>query len=244
MAIRFLPEIRESGGDPGATGGLPASAPSGPGHWRASRQWHPVIGLGIALGLALICGLAAAEPPKPRAWDFEADRPGAIAAGFVAAEGRWEVVADGANRVLAQRASNPDDTFNVALAAGTDYGDLDLSVKLKAVAGELDRGGGLVWRAKDARNYYIARYNPLEDNFRVYKVEDGKRTQFESANVPGDAAWHTLRVTMVGDRIRCLLDGKALLDVADGTFPGAGKVGLWSKSDARTYFDDLSVAAP
>ncbi len=191
----------------------------------------------LALGLTLACGFAGAAEPAPKP-------PGAIAAGFVAAEGRWEVVADGANRVLAQRASNPDDTFNVALAGDTNYQDVDLSVKLKAVAGEVDRGGGLVWRAKDAKDYYIARYNPLEDNFRVYKVEGGKRTQFQDAKVPGDAAWHTLRVTMVGDRIRCMLDGKPLLDVADRTFPAAGKVGLWSKSDARTYFDDLNVTGP
>ena len=236
MAMRFLIER-------GATGGLPASA-SNAGHWRASRQWHPMRFMGIALGLVLAGGRAIGGTTEPSVWDFEADRPGAIARGFVAAEGRWEVADDGGNRVLAQRASNPDDTFNVVLADDTRAKDVDLSVRLKAVAGELDRGGGLVWRAKDAKNYYIARYNPLEGNFRVYKVEDGTRTQFQSAEVPGDLAWHTLRVRMAGDRIRCDLDGKTLLEATDGTFPGAGKVGLWSKSDARTYFDDLKLTEP
>ena len=99
--------------------------------------------------------------------------------GVHAEVGSWEVAQDGDNHVLAQKARNDDDTFNVALVAKTSYKDLDLSVRLRAVAGELDRGGGLVWRAKDKKNYYIARYNPLEDNFRVYKVEDGKRTQFD-----------------------------------------------------------------
>ena len=75
-----------------------------------------------------------------------------------------------------QKAKNDDATFNVALSRARSYKDLDLSVRLKAVAGEVDRGGGVVWRAKDKNNYYICRYNPLEDNFRVYKVEDGKRT--------------------------------------------------------------------
>ena len=129
----------------------------------------------------------------------------------------------------------------MALVDGTSYGDLDLSVRLRAVAGEVDRGGGLVWRARDAKNYYIARYNPLEDNFRVYKVQDGKRTQFQSAKVPGDEAWHVLRVTMVGTRITCRLDGQSLLEVEDSTFPAAGMIGLWSKADAQSYFDDLTV---
>ena len=113
---------------------------------------------------------------------------------------------------------------------------------MRAVAGEVDRGGGLIWRARDAKNYYIARYNPLEDNFRVYKVQDGKRTQFQSAKVPGDEAWHTLRVTMAGPRITCRLDGKTLLEVEDATLPDAGMIGLWSKADAQSYFDDLTVS--
>ena len=168
-------------------------------------------------------GFAAAEGSRlDRTWDFAADEPGTIARGFKGAVGDWAVAVEGDNRVLVQKAKNDDATFNVALAEGTSYKDLDLSVRLRAVAGEVDRGGGLVWRALDARNYYIARYNPLEDNFRVYKVQDGKRTQFQSAKVPGDEAWHTLQVTMVGPRIVCRLDGKTLLEVEDSTFPNPG----------------------
>jgi hypothetical protein len=179
----------------------------------------------------------------PQTWSFEKDEPGTIAKGFTGKVGKWEVVATSEGRVLAQKAENPDATFNVALVSGTSAKDLDLSVRLKPVAGKEDRGGGLVWRAKDAKNYYIARYNPLEDNFRVYKVENGKRTQFASAKVPGDAKWHTLRITMFDDKITCYLDGSKHLEVVDKTFPLHGMVGLWSKSDARTYFDDLAYAA-
>jgi hypothetical protein len=175
-----------------------------------------------------------------KTWDFEKDEPGKIANGFTNEVGTWEVANDGDNHVLYQKAKNDDATFNVALVSGTSYKDLDLSVKLKAVAGEIDRGGGLVWRAKDAKNYYIARYNPLEDNYRVYKVEDGKRTLFNGEKVPGDEKWHTLRVTMVGPKITCYFDGKRYLEAEDATFPGAGMVGLWSKADAQSYFDDLS----
>lgn len=189
---------------------------------------------------ALALGLA---PPKSRTWDFDADRPNRIADGFTNESGTWVVrPAEGKNLVLAQTAESDDATFNVALASGTSYKDLDLSVRLKAVAGKNDRGGGLVWRAKDAKNYYIARYNPLEDNFRVYKVEAGKRTMFADAKVPGDTAWHTLRVTMSGPKIACYLDGKKYLDADDSTFPDAGRIGVWSKSDAQSYFDDLTVS--
>jgi hypothetical protein len=182
----------------------------------------------------------AAEATK-RTWDFEHDEPGKIAKGFTNEVGRWEVVNDGGNHVLHQRAKNEDAVFNLALVEQTGFKDIDLSVRLRAVAGEVDRGGGLVWRAKDAKNYYIARYNPLEDNYRVYKVQDGKRTQFQSAKIPGDDKWHTLRVTMSGAKIACYFDGQKHLEVEDTTFPDEGKIGLWSKADAQSYFDDLTV---
>ncbi len=191
---------------------------------------------------ALIAAASVAGEGKKQTWDFEADPPGAIARGFTDEVGQWEVALDGSNHVLYQKARNDDDTFNVALAAGTSYRDVDLSVKLRAVAGDLDRGGGVVWRAKDRKNYYIARYNPLEDNFRVYKVVDGKRTQFASARTPGDEKWHTLRVTMAGPKITCYLDGQKHLEAEDATFPEAGMIGLWSKADAHSYFDDLSAS--
>ncbi len=142
----------------------------------------------------------------------------------------------------AERAENENRVFNVALVEGTNYKDLDLSVRLKAIAGKNDQGGGLVWRAKDTHNYYIARYNPLEDNLRVYKVENGKRTQLDHADVPGNREWHTLRITMSGREILGNLDGKKFLVAEDSTFPDAGKIGLWSKSDAQSYFDDLTVS--
>jgi hypothetical protein len=204
---------------------------------------------GLVIALLVFTALAATLHGRPassagnaaKVWNFESDEPGKIARGFTGAVGHWEVVRDGENQVLAQKAKNGDDTFNIVLVDGTQLADLDLSVRMKAVAGDLDRGGGLVWRAKDKENYYIARYNPLEDNFRVYKVQAGKRTQFQSAKAPGDTKWHTLRITMTGAKIACYLDGTKRLEVEDATFPEAGKIGLWSKADAQSYFDDLSV---
>ena len=198
-----------------------------------------IFGLVVAAGV-LTRGVVGAEETA-RLWDFERDTTGAIARGFVGEVGRWEVVEIPEGRALAQKAVNPDATFNVALVAGTSARDLDLSVRLRPVAGKEDQGGGLVWRVKDARNYYIARYNPLEENFRVYKVVDGVRTMFQDAKTPSAEGWRTVRVVMTGDHIECSLDGKKLLDVRDATFPDAGRVGLWSKSDAQTYFDDLTL---
>jgi hypothetical protein len=196
--------------------------------------------LPIALGIAVLS--AAAGPGGKKSWTFESDEPGKIAKGFTNEVGQWEIVKDGANHVLFQKAKSDDAIFNVALVEDTSFKDVDLSVRLRAVAGEVDRGGGLVWRAKDKNNYYIARFNPLEDNFRVYKVENGKRTQFKSAKVTGDEKWHTLRVTMTGPKIVCYLDGTKYLEADDATFPGPGKIGIWSKADAQSYFDDLGVA--
>jgi Domain of Unknown Function (DUF1080) len=191
---------------------------------------------------AIIAGMAKGGPATKRVWDFEKDQPGQRAKGFTNEAGLWEVAKDGDNHVLHQKAKNEDATFNVALVEGTSYKDIDLSVKLRAVAGEVDRGGGVVWRAKDKSNYYICRYNPLEDNFRVYKVVDGKRTMFKSARTPGDEKWHSLRVTMVGAKITCHLDGQQYLEAEDTTFREAGMIGLWSKADAQSYFDDLTAS--
>jgi hypothetical protein len=202
-----------------------------------------IVLVSVVLAIPLLQGretLRAADA-KRMSWGFDWDEPGKIAKGFTAEVGTWEVVADGQNQVLAQKAKNPDDTFNVALVSDAHFRDVDISVRLRAVEGELDQGGGVVWRARDKDNYYIARYNPLEDNFRVYKVEKGKRTQFRSADVPGDRQWHMLRVTMTGSRITCYLDGKKHLEADDSTFPEAGRIGLWSKADARSYFDDLTA---
>src|SRR5487761_1344326 len=193
--------------------------------------------------LALAClqaGTLAAEEAT-KTWKFEDDTPGAAAGGFHEEAGEWKVVQHDGGKVLFQKAKNPDDTFNVVLVDGLAAKDLDLSVRFKAVGGEYDQGGGLMWRAKDKDNYYICRYNPLEDNFRVYHVIGGKRTMLKSASIRHGDAWHTLRVTMRGDQIECYYDGQRRLQVQDATFSDAGRIGLWSKADAQTYFDDLTA---
>lgn len=193
---------------------------------------------------ALAASLALAIAGGPRTWDFEHETPGEIARGFTNEVGRWRVAVEDGNKVLAQLAENDDQVYNVTLISGTEIKDVDLTVKVEARAGKIDQGGGLVWRARDKDNYYVARYNPLEDNVRVYKVENGKRTQLDHADAPGDRGWHTLRITMKGREILGYLDGKRLLVAEDSTFPEAGRIGLWSKADAQTYFDALTIATP
>lgn len=181
---------------------------------------------------------------EPRTWTFEDAPLGAVPPGMLPASGRWAVVEgdESSGRAVAQLAESGRRTFNVLLAEGVSARDLRLRVRLRAREGRIDQGGGLVWRARDGRNYYIARWNPLEDNFRVYKVVNGRRKMLESADVRLDpTAWHTLEVEQRGDRMLCSLDGEALLEARDDTFREAGTIGLWTKADARTWFDDLEL---
>ena len=201
------------------------------------RSWKMLALASMMAGLSAQAGAAA-----KKTWTFEGDTPGAIAGGFTVGAGDWKVVTTDEGKALAQLAESPNSDFNVTLVDGTNARDVDLSVKVRAVAGKNDQGGGLVWRARDARNYYVARYNHKEDNFRVYKVVDGVRSSpLQNADVRHHEGWTVVRVTMRDDHVECFLDGKKYLDVTDSTFPGAGKIGVWSKSDARSQFDDLSL---
>jgi hypothetical protein len=193
----------------------------------------------VILGLIPVPVLQGQE--TKRIWKFDEETTGQIAKGFVGEVGTWTVVDSDQGKALAQSAKNANSVFNITLATDTNAKDVDLSVRMKAVAGETDQGGGLVWRAKDAKNYYLARYNPLEDNYRLYKVVDGKRTLIQNADITHTEGWHTLRVTMSGDQMTCYYDGKKYLEGKEDTFPEAGKIGLWSKADAQSQFDDLTL---
>ncbi len=208
----------------------------------------------VTLLVALAGTVLAAAEDGPRTFRFKKEEVGKVPTGWRAdktgkGEGSvWKIVADdtspsGTGLVLAQTAEGPGPLFNLCVAEDTNARDVEVGVAFKAVAGEKDQGGGLVWRYRDANNYYLARMNPLEDNLRVYKVVAGKRTQLgtkEGLKVPV-GEWHTLKVRQVGDQIDCHLDGRKYLEVSDATFPKAGKVGLWTKADARTRFDGCQM---
>ena len=179
---------------------------------------------------------AVGQPPK----GFEFGRTGQ------GRQGKWVVqsVADAPSggNVLAQiDADGTDYRFPVAFA-GPEFKDLQLSVKCKPVSGKVDQACGLVFRLKDADNYYVIRANALEDNVRLYHVVKGKRVQFAGWNGKvATGTWHELAVTAVGDHFEASFDGKKIIDAHDKTFGAAGKFGLWTKADSVTYFDELKA---
>jgi hypothetical protein len=200
----------------------------------------------LAAGLMVLLGVGTAYAATTH-WSFDQEAKGQIAPGWRNESGTWQVVADPSApskpNVLGQVASNHSGGyFNVVVANEPTLTDVSISVRSRAVAGREDQGGGPVWRYRDLRNYYIARHNNLEDNYRVYKVVNGRRIQLGSAPVSAPTGtWHELKVTMTGNHIQCFFDGKKHLDVQDDTFKGSGKVGLWTKADAQTHFDNFKV---
>ena len=160
--------------------------------------------------------------------------------------GKWVVMADptapSKPNVLAQTSKeNPGYHFNVAVAEKTNFSNVEIELKFKAIDGQEDQGGGPVWRYQDADNYYVCRANPLESNYRFYKVVNGNRKQLATVRVEiPSKVWHSLKVKNVGNHIQCWYDGKLYLDTLDDTFK-SGKVGLWTKADAVTWFDDFKV---
>ncbi len=213
---------------------------------------HPrVLQLPILLALAVA---ACAEPPTAaddaRPSGFTAattigdPRAGATTVGGIA---RWRVV-EGAGAPAGKRViqlfetKNRGEVFNLLLRDLPAPADVAIAVRLRADAGFDDRGGGLVWRAKDEQSYYLCRWNPLEKNLRAYCVKEGRRIQLQSVSIEADpAAWHDLSVTMKGRVIEVAFDGRPAISCSDLTCAEAGRVGLWTKADARSSFDDLRV---
>jgi hypothetical protein len=160
--------------------------------------------------------------------------------------GDWKVVktpqALSPPHVLAQlRDKGAEHNYNVILVEDTNAADVELSVSFLPISGKHDMGGGLIWRAKDDRNYYLTRANPLEQNIRVYHVVKGVRKMLNNHDEIIDVRkWHRLQVVTHGCRIRVFYDDKPIFDLCDDTFK-EGRIGLWSKSDAVTYFDDLNL---
>ena len=144
--------------------------------------------------------------------------------------------------MLAQlMAKGAEHAYKVMLIRDVTASDLNLEVSFLPIQGQADMGGGLIWRAADDRNYYLARANPLEQNIRVYRIVNGVRHLLQNFNQTIDVKqWRTLRVMHRGCQITIFYDDKQAFDLCDKTFH-AGMIGLWTKSDAVTYFDDLQV---
>src|SRR5947207_14987719 len=135
-------------------------------------------------------------------------------------------------------------TFPVCFKNDTSLKDGFVEVKFKPVAGKEDQAGGVIWRVQDANNYYIARANALENNVTIYYTIRGKRIEKKRANIKvASSAWHTLRVDFSGNRFTVTFDGKKAIEWDDDTFKNAGKVGVWTKADSITEFDDFTYAS-
>lgn len=140
-------------------------------------------------------------------------------------------------------------TFPLALKNGTRIQDGFIEVRFKAIAGSEDRAAGLVWRAKDADNYYVVRANALEDNVVLYKTIKGVRSALDVVGRKGgygvkvsvpSGQWHALRCEFAGTRFKVTYDGKPMFEVEDASIRAAGMIGLWTKADSVTVFDDLT----
>ena len=160
---------------------------------------------------------------------------------------KWTVEKDdGSGTVLKQSGKA---TYPLALREGTNVRDGFVEVKFKPISGSEDRAGGIVWRARDANNYYVVRANALEDNVVLYKTVNGVRSSLDLVGKKGGygvktavpaSQWHTLRVEFAGPRFEVVFNGKSLFAVEDATFPEAGMVGLWTKADSVTVFSGFT----
>jgi hypothetical protein len=207
-----------------------------------------------ALQLVLGAVVTRAETAVPAlVWNFDREQPGTLPNEFSIGTlfdgrpaGDWQVLATDRAKsppyVLAQlMAKGAEHAYKITLVKDIVASDLNLEVSFLPIQGRADMGGGLIWRAADDRNYYLARANPLEQNIRVYRVVKGVRHLLENFNQTITVKqWHTLRVTHQGCRVNIFYDDKQVFDLCDKTFH-TGMIGLWTKSDAVTYFDDLQL---
>ena len=182
--------------------------------------------------------------------NFDNDKPGGLPAGWSAGvTGRgtpkWVVEPDASApskpHVLKQSGSG---TFPYCVVKQSSLANGYVEVKFKALSGREDQAGGVVWRWKDGDNYYVARANALENNVSLYYTENGSRKtiKYVDAPVPGNV-WHTLRVEFAGPAIKVMLNGKTYIEVKDLHITGRGAVGVWTKADSVTAFDDFAFGA-
>ena len=212
-----------------------------------NRSW--IFLAGIFAASVLVGTVARAEASKEVVIGFEKEEVGKPPAGWTAAqtgEGvvKWTVVQDDTApskpNVLKQ---SGEATYPVCIKNDASLKDGFVEVKFKTVSGDEDQAGGVIWRAKDSDNYYITRANALEDNVTIYHTIKGQRVAFKSVNYKvKSGVWHTLRVDFQENHFTVTFDGEKVIDATDDSFSNAGKVGVWTKADSVTLFDDFSYS--
>src|SRR5438093_2598597 len=196
---------------------------------------------GVTRGAPALAGVTEIKVPDNVPEEkFDFDTQGIE--GWTTVDGQWAVEemagAPSGKKVLVQRATKNE--FNIIVAPPGPFTDVDVSMKFRPISGREDASGGIVFRFADGK-YYVIRANALEDNFRLYYYDRGRR-QLASASVKAPALdqWHAVRVVALGDHFQGWLNGKLLLEHRDTRFR-SGRVGLWTKADSITAFDDLTI---
>jgi hypothetical protein len=200
----------------------------------------------LALILSTLASVAAMTTTHAETFSFDRDATGVLPAGWragVTGRGspKWSVEADTSApskpNVLRQAGSG---TFPWCVRPDVSLADGYVEVRFKPLSGREDQAGGVVWRWKDGDNYYVARANALENNVSLYYTAGGRRNtiKYVDAPVPGNV-WHALRVEFSGKKIRVALDGKTYIETDDDHIAGPGAVGVWTKADSVTSFDDF-----
>jgi hypothetical protein len=192
-------------------------------------------------------GDVPAEKGRAYRWSFDDAVADALPADFIPVLGNWKVEKDdaapSAPNVLRQSGQYKDPDFPRIVVKDLTFTDLTLRVRCRPEAGGIDRACGLMFRLKDSDNYYITRANALEGNVRLYHVVNGDREQFANADLNVTASeWHTLEAIAHGSSFTIKWDGVAVINASDSTF-AKGKIGLWTKADSITAFDDLEATA-
>jgi hypothetical protein len=197
-----------------------------------------------------VASVFAASAAVAETINFDQDPPGRLPSTWkqgVTGRGAalWTVRADNSApskpHVLQQSATG---AFPWCVLSGTSIKDGFIEVRFKPLSGNDDQAGGVVWRWKDGDNYYVARANALENNVSLYHTTGGRRITIKYVDAPvAKNTWHTLRVEFAGKRIKVALNGKTYIEQEDGHISGAGAVGLWTKADSVTSFDDFSFGS-
>jgi len=200
----------------------------------------------LAVILSTLASVAAMTTTHAETFSFDRDAAGVLPAGWragVTGRGspKWSVEQDASApskpNVLRQSGSG---TFPWCVRPEVSLADGYVEVRFKPLTGREDQAGGVVWRWKDGDDYYVARANALENNVSLYYTAGGRRNtiKYVDAPVPGNV-WHALRVEFAGKRIRVILDGKQYIEMDDDHISGPGAVGVWTKADSVTSFDDF-----
>ena len=202
------------------------------------------------LFLTLLAITAVAALSSADTVNFDNFKTGATPPGWTATQtgngsAKWSVEKDDSApskpNVLKQSGQA---AFPVCIKNDTNLKDGFVEVKFKPVAGKEDQAGGVIWRVQDANNYYIARANAREDNVTIYHTINGKRIAFKSINTKvTSGAWYTLRVEFQGNKFAVIFDDNKVIDATDESFANAGKVGVWTKADSVTEFDNFAYGA-